>query len=62
MGQKTPKSIIYTKTLTGKYSDIKKINFRSSCRDTATMNPTRNHEVVGSIPGLDQCVKDLALP
>ena len=24
-------------------------------------NPTRNHEVVGSIPGLAQCVKDQAL-
>ena len=24
-------------------------------------NPTRNHEVVVSIPGLDQWVKDLAL-
>ena len=25
------------------------------------MNPTRNHEVSGSIPCLAQCVKDLAL-
>ena len=28
----------------------------------AEMNPTRNHEVEGSTPGLVQWVKDLALP
>ena len=34
----------------------------SSCLGPAEMNPTRNHEVVGSIPGFAQWVKDLELP
>ena len=34
---------------------------RSSCRGAAEMNPTRNQEVVGLIPGLAQWVMDLAL-
>ena len=35
--------------------------FRSSHRGTVEMNVTRNHEVVGSIPGLTQWVENLAL-
>lgn len=34
----------------------------SSHRGSAEINLTRNHELVGSIPGLAQWVKDLALP
>ena len=34
---------------------------RSSCRGTAEMNPTRNQEVAGLIPGLALWVKDPAL-
>ena len=36
----------------------KYIPYRSSHRGAAETNPTRNHEVVGSIPGLAQWVKD----
>ena len=34
----------------------------SSCCGAVEMNLTRNHEVVGSTPGLTQWVRDLVLP
>ena len=39
----------------------KNIICRSSHCGSAEMNPTSIHEGAGSIPGLDQWVKDLAL-
>ena len=40
----------------------KEISQWSSHRGTLETNPTRNHEVAGSIPSLAQWVKDLVLP
>jgi len=38
-----------------------RIKFWSSHHGAMEMNPTRNHKVVGLIPGLTQWVKDSAL-
>ena len=35
-------------------TEFKKEIVRSSCLGAAEMNPTRNHEVTGSTPGLSQ--------
>ena len=41
---------------------LKKINMGVPVVAQWLTNPTRNHDVVGSIPDLAQWVKDLALP
>ena len=41
------------------FLDKKVSAFRSSCRGAAETNLTGNHEVVGSITGLAQWVKEL---
>ena len=41
---------------------LQKTHFWSSHHGAVETNPTRNHEVVGSIQGLIQWVKDPALP
>ena len=46
----------------GNSVQLLKCDWWSSHHGAVEMNPTRKHEVAGSIPGLHQWVKDLALP
>ena len=43
-------------------SKTKTLNCRGTRHGAVEMNPTRNHEVSDSIPGLAQWIKELALP
>ena len=49
-------------TLDGLESLSKEVNLKSSCGGAEETNPTRNHEVLGSIPGPAQWVKGPILP
>ena len=53
-----PNVLIYSTS--GLFNLIFKSRYRSSHCGVVEMNPTRNHEVAGSIPGLTQWVKDPA--
>ena len=44
------------------FTSSKKAKSGSSYHGTGEVNPTRNHEVGGSSPGLTQWIKDLVLP
>ena len=52
----------FVKTIFCQYTLIKKSKIGVPFMAQWLNNPTRNHEVVGSIPVLVQWVKDLALP
>ena len=56
---KQPKCLLANESVN---KTVIKIQWSSSHHGTVEMNLTRNHEVVGLMPGLTQWVKDPALP
>ena len=57
-----PRPVLVTFSKLYEYLFKIKQNYRSSHHGTVEANLTRNHEVVGSIPGLAPWVKDPVLP
>ena len=55
-------SLKYLKSNSRRQRDCKNTIDWTSLRGTVETNPTRDHEVAVSIPGLTEWVKDLALP
>ena len=63
MGKREPSKLLMEMG-TGVAASMKvslKLEIEEFPRGTAGMNPTSNHEVAGSIPGLTQGMKDPAL-
>ena len=54
-------NLFWGQTTSVEGTPVERCDNGSSCRGAAETNPTGNHEVASSIPGLAQRVKDLVL-